>query len=110
MFDVEWPEVKAPELEKPVLSLESAVRVLQAAGYERLDSFETRVTRNCLCEFGLGRGTAPLITDHNLLAQHTSRRSTEAGIDLLNQDLVVAMHDGGNQLSVGFLAWYAEQP
>lgn len=110
MFDGEWPEVKTPEPERPVLSLESAVRALQAAGYELLDSSETRGTRNFLCEFGLARGTAPLITDYDLLAQHIYRLFTEAGIDLLNQNLVVAMHDGGDRLSVGFLAWYAEQP
>lgn len=109
MFDGEWPEVKTPEPEKPVLSLESAVRVLQAAGYELLDSFETRGTRNFICEFGLARGAAPLITDYNLLAQHVFRLFSEAGFDLLNQNLVVALHDGGERVSVGFLAWFSGQ-
>ncbi len=109
MFDGEWPEVKTPEPEKPVLCLESAVRVLQAAGYELLDSFETRGMRNFLCEFGLGRGTAPLITEYDPLAQHICRLFSEAGFDLPNQNLVVALHDGGDRVSVGFLAWFPEQ-
>ena len=109
MFDGEWPEVKTPEPMKLVLSLESAVRVLQAAGYELLDAFETRGTRNFLCEFALGRGTAPLIAEYDPLAQHICRLFVEAGIDLPNQNLVVALHDGGDRVSVGFLAWFPEQ-
>ena len=89
-----------------MLSLASAVRVLEAAGYELLDAFETRGTRNFLCEFGLGRGAAPLITEYDLLAQHIHRVFGEAGFDLPNQNLVVALHDGGDRVSVGFLAWF----
>jgi hypothetical protein len=105
MFDG-WPEVKTPEPVKPVLSLESAVRLLEAAGYELLDAFETRGTRNFLCEFGLGRAAAPLITDYDLLAQHIQRIFVEAGFAMPNQNLVVALHDGGERVSVGFLAWF----
>jgi hypothetical protein len=81
MFDG-WPEVEMPEPVKPVLSLESAVRVLEAAGYELLDSFEIRGTKNFLCEFGLARAAAPLLTDCDLLAQHIQRVFVEAGFDL----------------------------
>jgi hypothetical protein len=105
MFDG-WPEVKTPEPVKPVLSLESAVRVLEAAGYGLLDSFEIRGTRNFLCEFGLARAAAPLITDYDLLAQHIQRVFVEAGFDMPNQNLVVALHAGGERVSVGFLAWF----
>ena len=105
MFDG-WPEVKMPEPVKPVLCLESAVRVLESAGYELLDAFETRGTRNFFCEFGLGRGAAPFIIDYDLLAQHIQRVFVEAGFDLPNQNLVVALHDGGERVSVGFLAWF----
>jgi hypothetical protein len=105
MFDG-WPEVKTPEPVKPVLSLESAARVLGAAGYELLDSFEIRGTRNFLCEFGLARAVAPLLTDYDLLAQHIQRVFVQAGFDMPDQNLVVALHDGGERVSVGFLAWF----
>ena len=95
-----------PEPVKPVLSLESAVRVLEAAGYELPDSFEIRGTRNFLCEFGLARAAAPLSTDYDLLAQHIQRIFVEAGFAMPNQNLVVALHDGGERVSVGFLAWF----
>ncbi|MEI6391212.1 MAG: hypothetical protein WCT12_08910 [Verrucomicrobiota bacterium] len=98
-----------PEPVKPVLSLESAVRVLEAAGYELPDSFEIRGTRNFLCEFGLARAAAPLSTDYDLLAQHMQRVFVEAGFDLPDQSLVVALHDGGERVSVGFLAWFPGQ-
>lgn len=109
MFDG-WPEVSStPEPERPGLCLESARRALEQQGYVVLECMELRGRRNFICEFDLGRGKAPVIVDDGLLTRHIGQVFVQAGFEIPAQNLVVGSNDEGNQVRVGFLAWFPEQ-
>jgi len=108
MFDGELPGIITPEPQAPAPCLESALRALFRGGYNVLDCSEFRGRRNFVYEFELARGTAPLIADDDHLGQHIYRLLVEAGFDIQPPNLVIAWDNEGDQVRVGFLAWFLE--